>query len=72
MLTIEMKINGTLIGQIYAHNEGYTVGGNCKYMWHCYLMSLHGEPSLKQGTIEHLRADGFTKLGAILMEAAGG
>ena len=62
MLTIEMKINGTLIGQVYAHNKGYVDGSICKYDWHCYQMDMKGNPTITQGTLRHDRPDGFNKL----------
>jgi hypothetical protein len=67
MLTVEMKINGTMIGQIYAHNEGGALG-NCDYKWHCYLMDDAGKPSLYEGRVNHQRQEGFAKLMSIIYE----
>ena len=65
MLTIEMKVNGTLVGQIYAHNEtGYM--GFCDYKWHCYLTQ---EEVLLKGMVTHQRQNGFLRLQAILTDA---
>ena len=53
MLTIEMKINGTLIGQVYAHNEGYVGHTNiCEYKWHLYSMDMKGNPTIKEGVLQ--------------------
>lgn len=67
MLTIEMKINGTIIGQIYAHNEGGALGF-CDYKWHCYMMDLQGNPTLYEGLTSHQRQKGFTALAEKLLK----
>lgn len=76
MLTIEMKVNGTIIGQMYAHNKGYVDvtpvdpdGDWCEYDWHCYLLN-YGDATLTQGTLLHKRTEGFGKLAALLFAAA--
>ena len=71
MLTIEMKINGTLIGQIYAHNEGYVDDdfSLCNYTYHCYLMGMKGQPKLAEGSLQHKREKGFTVLAEKLFKA---
>ena len=66
-----MKVNGTIIGQIYAHNEGHIEGylsDVCKYKWHCYLMDMHGEPTLVKGTTKHRRSNGFAALAELLFK----
>lgn len=72
MLTVEMKINGTLIGQIYAHNKGYVKGSynECRYGYHLYQMDtgMDGKPSIKEGTLIHNRPDGFNKLIKLILE----
>jgi len=71
MLTIEMKINGILIGQIYAHNQGYEDATDlCSYNYHCYLMDMKGNPSIAEGVVLHRRNEGFLKLAGILSDAA--
>ena len=58
-----MKVNGTLIGQVYAHNEGYVGATNtCKYTYHLYQMDLRGKPSIIEGSLEHERDAGFNVL----------
>ena len=69
MLSIEMKINGTIIGQIYAHNvDGYM--SMCSYKWHCYFIGEDDDPCLVGGVLKHDRKDGFLKLQVLLTEAA--
>ena len=72
MLTIEYKVNGTLIGQIYAHNKGYVDAGSdvCNYDWHCYSMSLRGVGTIVSGDTTHSRAEGFEVLAAKLFTEA--
>ena len=69
MLTVEMKINGTLIGQIYAHNKGFNHDNNThEYKYHMYQMGMDGEPVIKEGWVSHYREDGFNKLISIILE----
>lgn len=72
MLTVEMKINGALIGQIYAHNKGFNLAINKhEYTYHIYQVSMSGEPTIKEGKVSHYRDDGFNKLISIILEDIG-
>lgn len=70
MLTIEYKINGILIGQIYAHNEGFNeTFDKCTYKYHYYSTGgNNNEGLLINGRVDHFRKDGFEKLAFILGE----
>ena len=55
MMTVEIKINGCLIGHIYAVNEGY-VNGKYRYRFDYYDV---GKAELKKGNrVLHKRDDG--------------
>jgi len=65
MLTIEMKINGSLIGQIYARCGDGALGRH-SYTYHCYMMDPFGKPELIEGKVTHQRQEGFLELAQIL------
>ncbi len=62
MLTTEIKVNGTLIGHIYARNIGSvsTIDpSTCQYEYEIYYV---GRNMTKTGQISHDRGDGFEGL----------
>jgi len=67
MITIEIRINGALIGHIYAVNLRGAPDGLCEYRYEYY------EPdrgSLVTGKIKHQRPEGALALVAKLARAA--
>ena len=72
MLTIEMKVNGTIIGQMYAHNKGYIDDGFdlCEYDYNCYLLNEGHNAELCTGVVTHKRSEGFAELSRVLFEHA--
>ena len=60
MMTIEIKVNGTVISQTYIHNispRGHT-DNTCDYEWHTYFIGNGNNPKLFQGTHVHKRDKG--------------
>lgn len=66
MLTAELKINGTLIGHLYGHNEGYNTDGSCEYSWHYYKTETG---AVVKGTLSHKREDGLEELIASILRS---
>ena len=64
MFTVEIKINGTLIGHIYGHNTGDQVEGKTVYNWHYYSTE---EQDVSRGHILHKREDGINALVAAIL-----
>lgn len=58
MFTVEIRINGSMIGHIYGHNEGDTADG-CKYRYEYYEPETR---KLIKGNIEHKRSKGIRQL----------
>ena len=59
MFTVEIKINGTLIGHVYGHNTGVKDRGETLYDWHYY--STEGGNVVK-GKAHHKRENGINAL----------
>ncbi len=56
MFTAEIKVNGSMIGHIYGHNEGIVPEGKGEttYSWEYYRT---GSRELKKGTTLHYREE---------------
>ena len=64
MLTVEIKVNGNIVGCLYAHNEGpipgYNEGGDeYHYSWEYYRVR---SKKIITGLCEHGRSDGIEVL----------
>ena len=72
MITAEVKINGALIGVVYAHNTGYSGSGNmvCGYDWEITHIGQNKQPST--GKLEHNRSHGWEVLISKILEASKG
>jgi len=70
MITAEIKINGALIGVVYAHNMGYAHGSNmvCTYDWEVTQIGQHRDP--KTGKLDHNRSHGWEVLISKILEAS--
>jgi hypothetical protein len=68
MFTIEIKINGSMIGHIYGHNEGLAPEGKGEtvYRWEYYRTESR---ELQNGTALHKRGDGIEALVCKILEA---
>ena len=62
MISVEIKINGSLIAHIYGHNEGtYNSKGETQYSYELYEVAK-GDKALKYGTVDHKRDEGIFQL----------
>ena len=59
MFTIEIKINGAMIGHIYGRNVKDMGNGQNEYDYEYYEPE---QRNLKKGTVSHARSDGIRKL----------
>ena len=68
MFTIEIKINGAMIGHIYGHNEGLAPEGKGEsvYSWEYYRPEMR---SIQHGKLLHKRDDGIESLICKILEA---
>jgi len=64
MLTVEMKVNGTLVHHIYAQNVEYVGDGAYMYDYtSCIPVPLKDiEPAIKTGSVVHKRDEGMAVL----------
>jgi hypothetical protein len=72
MLTVEIRINGSIIAAIEAVNRGpVTVGGIYRYEYQGFTFPIDnsGPAHAVHGFVEHRRSDGAAKLVALLSEA---
>ena len=64
MFSVEVKINGILIGHLYGHNKGYMesddLSDECLYSYEWFEPGTGKE--VKRGNITHKRDDGMVKL----------
>lgn len=68
MFTVEIKINGSLIGHIYGHNEGDSPDGKGdKYRYEYYEPETR---EVRNGNVVHRRSDGIRKLVAAILNDA--
>lgn len=60
MLTVELRINGRLIGHAYVVNRAPEVypGDECPYSWELYTVNR----GTLNGTVDHRREDGAWEL----------
>ena len=58
MFTVEIKINGSLIGHIYGHNEGHTDKGD-RYRYEYYETETR---KIVNGEVTHPRRNGIRPL----------
>jgi len=72
MITAEIKINGMLIGVVYAHNTGYVNGGNmvCGYDWEISHIGQHKDR--QTGHLDHNRSHGWETLISKILETSKG
>lgn len=59
MFTIEIKVNGALIGHIYGRNTGEYEDGKTKYAYEYYEPE---EPRIRKGHVLHQRDHGIRPL----------
>lgn len=59
MFTVEIKINGSLIGHIYGHNEGDLPNGESKYRYEYYETESR---KVVNGNVTHKRHHGIRQL----------
>ena len=67
MLSIETRINGTLIGVAYVHNEIYLIDkeeGECIYSVEYHRFNK--EPSVIKFNVKHKREEGAEKLSLLI------
>lgn len=64
MFTIEIKINGTMIGHIYGRNLCVQENGLSLYDYEYYEPEI---PKLQRGTISHCREQGIRKLVKLIL-----
>ena len=67
MITAEIKINGTLLGHLYAYNTGIKSELDTDVYRYNYEYYKVGEGKVTIGSITHSRADGAEKLISLLM-----
>jgi len=65
MFTVEIKINGSLIGHIYGHNEGVDKNNNTEYTYEYYRPESR---KLVNGKILFRREDGIENLICSILE----
>ena len=70
MFTIEIKINGSMIGHIYGRNIGYTedCGPNEHMMNYTYEYYEPETREIKSGRVKHERTDGARRLVQLILE----
>lgn len=67
MLTVELKVNGTMVGHIYARNvTGTKHLGNQNHLYHWEYYRPE-QRTLRQGTVTHVRDDGIEQLISIIL-----
>ena len=57
--SVELKINGILIGNVYYHNEGYLDDSTCAYSYEYHSWP---ESDAIKGKLIHVRPEGVEKL----------
>jgi len=67
MFTIEIKINGVMIGHIYGVNIGGKEHGKNSYSYEYYKPESR---EVNKGLVRHAREDGIEKLIALILEDA--
>jgi hypothetical protein len=65
MFTVELKINGALVGHVYGVNKGVAANGKTSYVYDYYDV---GNRKITKGTVKHKRDDGLNKLIALILE----
>lgn len=65
MFTVEIKINGTMLGHIYGRNLQVQEGGLDRYEYEYYEPEI---PKLRCGTVLHGRKNGIRKLVKIILD----
>jgi len=68
MVTAEIRINGTLLGHIYAVNDVTLENGQSLYHWECYVPDRG--PLVGGTELRHRREDGALALISKIIEAA--
>lgn len=71
MLTIEIRINGSIICAITGINSAGIE--ECTYSYHAvtFPIDFKDSPRLASGTVKHRRSHGIEKLASIICKAAG-
>jgi len=64
MFTVELKINGSLIGHIYGQNKGEDISGKTKYDYDYYDVDRREQT---KGTLLFRREDGIRALIAAIL-----
>ena len=71
MLTVEIRVNGSLISAANVHNKGYASGADdtCNYTWDAvrFPLEIGKGPMTATGTIQHKRSEGAEVLVSKLM-----
>jgi hypothetical protein len=68
MFTVEIKINGSLIGHIYARNVKDVGLDECEYAYEYYEPESRG---LTKGKVRHRRKDGIRPLVGMILGDVG-
>lgn len=73
MLTIEIRVNGSIVTAMSAINTAAMDGD--RYIYDCNGVTFNMDekipPRVWHSTVKHKRSDGINKLAAVLMKAAG-
>jgi hypothetical protein len=75
MLTIEIRVNGSLISAANVHNKGYASGTDdtCEYTWDAvrFPLEIGTLPVVSTGKLQHKRSEGAEALVSKLMKLIG-
>lgn len=73
MMSIEIKVNGSIVAIVHARNSGYlsTMDDVCRYEWTGseFPIEVKGDPAGFSGNLKHSRADGILELSANILRA---
>lgn len=72
MLTVEIKVNGTVVKHVYAHNMDGLAVSEYEVVVADTVPYNRGKPSIQEFNITHDRADGIGRLVSAILEVAGG
>jgi hypothetical protein len=71
MISMDMKVNGVLIGHIYCHNEGSIHMDNvldlCQYYWEYHKIGER-KSKIQRGCVSHRRKEGALKLFSLIIK----
>jgi len=64
MFTVEIMINGTMVGHIYGHNEKDLGGDVCEYRYEYYRPEMR---KVVNGRVNHLGSNGIEELISLIL-----